>query len=99
MGMFDSIRTPCPNCGEELEFQTKGGECILASYPLDEIPTSAAEYAIGDKEQCTNCDVIFEISLAPKQVLTVEMCLTQVEGWDDEESEFTSEEIETMLIK
>lgn len=38
MGCFDSVRVPCPKCGEKAEFQSKGGECVLAVYELEETP-------------------------------------------------------------
>ena len=38
MGMFDSIYAPCPKCGEESEFQSKGGDCFLECYNLVDVP-------------------------------------------------------------
>lgn len=29
MGMYDSVMVRCPKCGEEHEFQSKSGECLL----------------------------------------------------------------------
>ena len=42
MGMFDSIKFNCPNCGEELEAQSKSGACILGVYPPTEVPLDVA---------------------------------------------------------
>ncbi|MCK4841454.1 MAG: hypothetical protein KAT04_06175 [Methylococcales bacterium] len=98
MGMFDSIRTPCPSCGKELEFQTKGGECVLATYPLDKVPSGAAEYVVGEMEHCSSCNVVFEINLMPHQVLTVKMRLTRVGNVNNKEPDFTPEEIEALLV-
>lgn len=41
MGMFDSVMVPCPKCGTEMEFQTKGGECLLLRYTLENAPEDA----------------------------------------------------------
>lgn len=57
MGMFDSLYTDCPNCGEELEFQSKSGECFLTSYNK-EFPLSA-QVAVGmdgDIVRCQFCN-------------------------------------------
>jgi len=32
MGLFDIIFVKCPSCEEILEFQSKGGECVLEKY-------------------------------------------------------------------
>lgn len=38
MGMFDTVRVPCPRCGEEEDFQSKGGERIMCRYSLEDAP-------------------------------------------------------------
>lgn len=38
MGMFDTVFMNCPMCKERLEVQSKGGECILAEYELQDAP-------------------------------------------------------------
>lgn len=43
--MFDSIYFDCPECGREIEAQSKGGSCVLATYSLDSIPADVAEDA------------------------------------------------------
>jgi hypothetical protein len=46
MGMFDSVLLPCPHCGEEVELQSKSGECSLECYyPLrgDKVPLDVAD--------------------------------------------------------
>lgn len=32
MGMFDTVRVPCPKCGVLYDAQSKSGECILGYY-------------------------------------------------------------------
>ena len=38
MGMFDSVIVRCPNCNTEQVVQSKGGDCILAEYTLENAP-------------------------------------------------------------
>lgn len=38
MGVFDSVWVPCPKCGKKNEFQSKGGECLLRDYTLEDVP-------------------------------------------------------------
>lgn len=42
MGMFDSVMFDCPNCGREIEAQSKSGECTLARYSPDDVPLDVA---------------------------------------------------------
>lgn len=45
MGCFDSIIFKCPNCGEEIEAQSKSGECALMEFNHNSVPFSVAEDA------------------------------------------------------
>lgn len=54
MGLFDRVWVPCP-CGEELEFQSKAGECCMTSYTLPEAPREIQADIIGDAETCKKC--------------------------------------------
>ena len=38
MGMFDSIFVKCKECDAEVEFQSKVGDCCLASYSISDAP-------------------------------------------------------------
>jgi hypothetical protein len=51
MGMFDSLRVPCP-CGEEVEFQSKAGDCRCRDYNLYDCPPKIAADLIGESERC-----------------------------------------------
>lgn len=52
MGLFDSVYARCPECGDEVEFQSKAGPCSLATYRMDSVPTAIAVDIDGDDEQC-----------------------------------------------
>jgi len=34
MGMYDSVMAKCPKCGNELEYQTKTGPCMMNIYGI-----------------------------------------------------------------
>ena len=42
MGMFDSVWFACPNCGERMEAQSKGGECLCNDYSPNQVPYDVA---------------------------------------------------------
>ena len=63
MGMFDSVVTQCPKCGEPIEFQSKAGECMLTRYALYSVPLDIANSIKGDKYNCA-CGEVIEIILS-----------------------------------
>jgi len=63
--MFDSVFASCPHCGEQLEFQSKAGECYLMSYSAGSVPIEIAESVDGDVEYCSNCHTTVKITIAP----------------------------------
>lgn len=38
MGCFDSVMVPCPVCLTRMEFQSKGGPCLLDVFELEDAP-------------------------------------------------------------
>jgi hypothetical protein len=54
VGMFDSVYTTCKNCGEQVEFQSKVGDCKLASYHLSQslVPIEIAFDLDGQSQTC-----------------------------------------------
>lgn len=42
MGCYETITFNCPNCGEELNAQSKSGPCQLDVYKHDSVPMSVA---------------------------------------------------------
>ena len=36
MGCFNTIRVPCPKCQEPYEAQSKGGDCSLSTFNLED---------------------------------------------------------------
>lgn len=63
MGMFDSVYFKCPNCGEEIEEQSKAGECILHNYDPDSVPYEIAINLNNEKSKCYECGKEFVIKV------------------------------------
>lgn len=64
MGMFDSVWVPCPKCGALAEFQSKGGDCSLTDYTLDNAPPEV----LGDvnrhsPQTCEKCGTTFRVRM------------------------------------
>jgi hypothetical protein len=53
MGSFDSVVADCPNCGSQVEFQSKAGDCRGNIYTIDKVPTMIANFIDGDVEYCS----------------------------------------------
>jgi len=55
MGMFDRIFVKCPNCKEILEFQSKGGECMLDKFTEKNVPWNVILPVDGEVVKCPKC--------------------------------------------
>ncbi len=66
MGMFDSVYFPCPTprCTNDIEVQSKAGECVLASYSPDEVPVEIAIDIGGESAWCNKCERTFTVARA-----------------------------------
>lgn len=61
MGLFDSVFFDCRKCGENIEVQSKAGECELKRYRNDNVPTDIAVSIKGEVITCENCGSVYEI--------------------------------------
>ena len=52
MGMFDSLIVQCPECGKDIDFQSKAGDCVLEVYGLDNCPASILGDLANESETC-----------------------------------------------
>lgn len=52
MGMFDSVYINCPQCGQQIEYQSKAGGCNLDKYDINNVPPRIGGDIIGDEQQC-----------------------------------------------
>jgi len=61
MGCFDSVMVPCPACGEINEFQSKGGECRLSTYTLDDAPADVLSDVNRHRVECRSCQTAYRV--------------------------------------
>ena len=54
MGMFDSVITKCPTCGQRMEFQSKAGERDLHEFNLSSVPPEIAIDLAENPIDCMN---------------------------------------------
>lgn len=65
MGMFDTIIIECPECGADIEYQTKVGKCELEKYEIGldyisyQFPPEVA-VSLNLKEFTCNCGTIIK---------------------------------------
>ena len=62
MGCFDTVKVPCPRCGSIAYFQSKGGDCVLAEYDLDDCPADVmSDVNRHAPYSCDNCGALFSV--------------------------------------
>jgi hypothetical protein len=54
MGMFDSVWHKC-ECGGDVEWQSKAGECSLAGYEPSSVPEAVAYDLLNETAACRSC--------------------------------------------
>lgn len=52
MGMFDTVKFPCPSCGHVIEEQSKAGECNLDEFGCGAVPMIIAGDILGHFVAC-----------------------------------------------
>lgn len=65
MGVYNSIYVPCPDCGNNIEFQSKSGSCQLSTYSISDCPEKEVEGIMGDSWCCENCGA--DVVIAKKE--------------------------------
>lgn len=71
MGMFDRVFVKCPECAEEVEFQSKAGDCTLDAYRvLDKIPPEIVKDINGDIGTCSKGHQ-FQLVEVPVTILVI----------------------------
>ena len=63
MGMYDTVSTDCPSCGEKggLYWQTKVSDCTLRYFNLDSVPYDVARGVVGQTEPCVECGKMYSL--------------------------------------
>ena len=62
MGVYDEIRWECPGCKADNLAQSKSGDCVLAVYPMDDVPLCVAMDANRHSLRCHNCHCAYQFS-------------------------------------
>ena len=61
MGMFDTVLYSCPHCDEQIEDQSKAGQCNLDTFTLDNAPPSVLLSISNWTLDCPSCHQKFHI--------------------------------------
>lgn len=70
MGRFDSIMAKCPNCGKENEFQSKGGDCQLQYYRLEDCPDDVLSNANRHSPVKCECGLFYQIDIVNRKPIS-----------------------------
>jgi len=85
MGMFDTVMVPCPRCGREAEFQSKGGECLLREYGLETCPKDVlSDVNRHAPAKCESCGTLFEVGFFPRSVAVTDNSESRTEQQPDD---------------
>lgn len=64
MGLYDTVIVPCPQCGHEEYFQSKGGYCFLAEYDLSDCPNNVlSDVNRHSPYECKKCGTLFQVDI------------------------------------
>ena len=73
MGCYDTVRVPCPKCGEVYYAQSKSGECELDEYTMKDTPEDV-RYNVNRHApfRCEQCSTVFEVDVENWDVVQCE---------------------------
>ena len=63
MGMFYTVMVPCPSCGKRTEFQSKGGDCDLNEYELEDAPADVLSDINRHSPYTCSCGTVFAVNV------------------------------------
>jgi len=80
MGCFDTIFVPCPKCGEKYPAQSKGGDCCLRGFELNEAPQDVLDDVNRHAPFiCEKCQTVFSVDFViEKRVVEVDFLVPKV---------------------
>jgi transposase-like protein len=85
MGMYDSVKVPCPDCKTIQLFQSKSGPCNLNEYTLHNMPVEVAiDINRHAPYKCENCGLDFGV-LVKTIVQATPVSWAELNDNDDEE--------------
>jgi len=71
MGLYDTIRAPCPQCGTVSEFQSKSGECLCETFSLEDCPMDVLRGANRHSPNtCEKCGTLFSIDISERRTFS-----------------------------
>lgn len=73
--MYDSVMVKCPKCGEEHEFQSKSGECLLDVYTLENCPDDVIANVNRHSPYKCYCGTLFQVDIATRKAVVVDGAL------------------------
>ena len=71
MGMYDTLIVKCPECGSQVGFQSKAGDCNLYNYSVNDVPAEIAIDLKNDVSRCENCGYSCRLNVQVIKVVTV----------------------------
>jgi hypothetical protein len=75
MGVFDTILFACPVCGNQIEKQSKAGDCRLNDYDQCVVPVEISKALENTEVDCSNCGNTFVVKYAFEVPKTAPMVL------------------------
>jgi len=71
MGCYDTVLLPCPKCEQLYEAQSKGGDCILKDYTLENAPEDVLSNVNRHAPFVCDCGTRFEVNLEKMEIVVV----------------------------
>jgi transcription elongation factor Elf1 len=61
--MYDEVRVKCPECGSVHYAQSKGGDCLLRTYNLEDAPQDVLSDVNRHPMNCQDCGASFKVEV------------------------------------
>jgi len=71
MGCYDTVLVNCPKCGEEHNFQSKSGECLLEYYTLENCPDSVMSNVNRHSPYKCDCGVSLKVDILNRKAIVI----------------------------
>lgn len=84
MGMYDSLYVDCPKCKNELEFQSKSGQCFLQSCKKNSLTPEIAVGMNGDIVRCEFCNKRIRLVCKIPRIVKIKLVVTKGMKFDYE---------------
>lgn len=81
MGLYDTVKVPCPSCGEKKDFQSKSGDGFLEVVDLENCPYDILVGVNRHSPHTCKCGEIFKVDLNTRKSVKTEkqtMIMSQI---------------------